>query len=385
MSVIESVRQHADEMIAIRRDLHSHPETAFEEYRTADLIARRLSEWGWKVKSGAGTTSVVGTLSAGHGRKSIMIRADIDALPMQEDVGLAWASRNRGRMHACGHDGHTAILLAAARHLAETKEFSGTVHVVFQPAEEIVAGARRMIDEGLFKQFPADHVYGLHNIPGMAAGTFGFREGPFWAAFDTYEIDVEGFGSHASQPHRSKDPIVAGASLVMALQSIVSRNVDPVEPAVVTVGVFQAGTAANVIAQRAQLRISTRAFTEEMRAFLRQRIFEIADLQARTFGAVASVLHSSGVAPVINDAATTRKVEKVARNLFGDERILQNVPLMSYSDDFSVFSQNCPGCYVVVGNGDSKPLHNPGYDFNDEILVDAASMWVSLVESNLMA
>jgi hippurate hydrolase len=175
MSVIESVRQHADEMIAIRRDLHSHPETAFEEHRTVDLIARRLSEWGWKVKSGTGATGVVGTLSAGHGRRSIMIRADIDALPMQEDVGLAWASRNRGRMHACGHDGHTAILLAAARHLADTKEFSGTVHVVFQPAEEIVAGARRMVDEGLFKEFPADHVYGLHNIPSMAAGSFGFH------------------------------------------------------------------------------------------------------------------------------------------------------------------------------------------------------------------
>lgn len=377
------LRQHADEMIAMRRDLHSHPETAFEEQRTTDLIARRLSEWGWKVKAGPGVTGVIGTLSAGSGSKTIMIRADIDALPIQEEAGPAWASRTPGRMHACGHDGHTAILLAAARQLSDTKNFSGTVHVAFQPAEEIGAGAKKMVEEGLFSEFPADHVYGLHNIPGMASGTFGFREGSFWAASDTYEIDVEGFGAHASQPHRSKDPIVAASSIVMALQSIVSRNLDPVEPAVVTVGVFQAGTASNVIAQRAQLRISARSFTEETREFLRQRIAEIADLQAKAFGVDASVLHRNGTPPVINDAETTRKVEQVVRSLFGDQRIVRNVPLMSYSDDFSVFSQNCPGCYVVVGNGDSKPLHNPGYDFNDGILIDAATMWVSLVESHL--
>jgi hippurate hydrolase len=285
--VLAGIRATESEMVALRHHLHAHPELAFEEFATSDLVAERLAAWGYEVHRGLGGTGVVGTLRAGTGTRRLGLRADMDALPIHEQTGLPYASRHAGRMHACGHDGHTAILLAAARELAQARGFDGTLHLIFQPAEEGLGGGRKMVEDGLFERFPCDAIFALHNMPGFAEGQFGFREGSFMASSDTVVITVRGKGGHGSAPHLSADPVVAAAHLVLALQTVVSRNVDPRDMAVVSVGAIHGGDAPNVIPGEVELRLSVRAYRPEVRALLRERITALAHAQAATLGAEA--------------------------------------------------------------------------------------------------
>jgi len=371
------------EMIGLRHRIHQHPELAFEEHQTADLVAERLAAWGYEVHRGLGGTGVVGTLRHGSGGKRIGIRADMDALPIVETTGLPYASRHHGKMHACGHDGHTATLLAAARHLSLHRRFSGTLHLIFQPAEEGGGGARRMIEDGLFELFPCDAVFALHNAPGQPVGTLAFRSGAALASADRVIIDIKGRGGHAAMPHYSADPIVAGASVVMALQSIVARNVDPLQSAVVTVGMFQAGTVNNVIPGTARLELSVRALDREVRKALRQRITDIASSHAAGLGCVAEVDYQEGYPVLVNTAAETAFAAQVATELIGPERVLLDKPAVMGSEDFAYMLEHRPGCYLFLGNGDgagSCMVHNPGYDFNDAAMETGAAFWSLLAE-----
>jgi hippurate hydrolase len=371
------------EMIALRHHIHQHPELAFEEHATSQLVAERLAAWGYEVHRGLGGTGVVGQLRQGSGSRSIGIRADMDALPITEATGLAYASLHHGKMHACGHDGHTATLLAAARHLAQTRRFSGTLNLIFQPAEEGGGGARRMVEEGLFQRFPCDAVFALHNAPGMPVGTLGFRSGPTLASADKVVITLQGRGGHAAMPHYSADPIVAGASVVMALQSIVARNVDPLQSAVVTVGLFQSGTVNNVIPASARLELSVRALDREIRKLLQQRIREVAAQQAASFGVAAEVDYQEGYPVLVNTAAETAFAARVATELVGPERVALDKPAVMGSEDFAYMLEHRPGCYLFLGNGDgagSCMVHNPGYDFNDAAMETGAAFWSLLAE-----
>jgi hippurate hydrolase len=371
------------DMIGLRRHIHQHPELAFEEHATSDLVAERLAEWGYEVHRGLGGTGVVGRLRHGGGGKSIGIRADMDALPITEATGLAYASRHHGKMHACGHDGHTATLLAAARHLAQTRRFSGTLNLIFQPAEEGAGGAKRMVDDGLFERFPCDAIFALHNAPGQAVGTLAFRSGAALASADRVVIEIKGKGGHAAMPHFSSDPIVAGSSIVMALQSIVARNIDPLASAVVTVGMFQAGTANNVIPGTARLELSVRALDREVRKLLRQRIEDIAVAQASSLGVMAQVDYQEGYPVLVNTDAETAFAAQVATELLGPQRVLLDRPAVMGSEDFAIMLEHRPGCYLFLGNGDgagSCMVHNPGYDFNDDAMATGAAFWSLLAE-----
>ncbi len=371
------------EMIGLRHHIHQHPELAFEEHATSDLVAQRLAEWGYAVHRGLGGTGVVGQLRHGGGSRSIGIRADMDALPITEATGLAYASQHHGKMHACGHDGHTATLLAAARHLSQTRRFSGTLNLIFQPAEEGAGGAKRMVDEGLFQRFPCDAIFALHNAPGQPLGTLGFRSGPALASADRVIIVLRGKGGHAAMPHFSSDPIVAGSSIVMALQSIVARNIDPLASAVVTVGMFQAGTANNVIPGTARLELSVRALDRDVRRLLRQRIEDIAVAQAGSLGVVAEVDYQEGYPVLVNTQAETAFAAQVATELVGPERVLLDRPAVMGSEDFAFMLEHRPGCYLFLGNGDgagSCMVHNPGYDFNDAAMETGAAFWSLLAE-----
>jgi hippurate hydrolase len=371
------------EMIDLRHRIHQHPELAFEEHATSDLVAERLAAWGYEVHRGLGGTGVVGTLRHGTGSKRIGIRADMDALPIVEATGLPYASQHHGKMHACGHDGHTATLLAAARHLSLHRRFSGTLHLIFQPAEEGGGGARRMVEEGLFTQFPCDAVFALHNAPGQPVGTLAFRSGPALASADRVVIVLKGRGGHAAMPHFSADPIVAGASVVMALQSIVARNVDPLQSAVVTVGLFQSGTVNNVIPASARLELSVRALDREVRRLLRQRIQEVVAQQAASLGVAAEVDYQEGYPVLVNTAAETAFAAQVATELIGADRVLLDKPAVMGSEDFAYMLEHCPGCYLFLGNGDgagSCMVHNPGYDFNDAAMETGAAYWSLLAE-----
>lgn len=300
---LQAVRAHEDEFIALRRDIHQHPELPFEELRTSDLVAARLRDWGYHVERGLGGTGVVGQLQRGDGKRTLGLRADMDALPIQEATGLQYASRNQGVMHACGHDGHTAMLLAAAKVLAEQGDFSGTLNLIFQPAEEYGTsdcGAVRMINDGLFDKYPCDAVFSMHNMPGWPQGHLIFREGPMMASSDKVYITLVGHGGHGAVPHKTADPVVAAASLVMALQTVVSRNVDPLQTAVVTVGVLQSGRANNVIPDSAYLELSVRALDSEVRSLLQQRITEITHAQAQSFGVKAEIDYRRGYAALVN-------------------------------------------------------------------------------------
>ncbi|PRH84832.1 amidohydrolase [Labrys okinawensis] len=372
-----------DEFIALRRKLHTQPELAYREEKTSALVAGYLEGWGYEVARNVGGTGVVGTLRSGRGGRAVGIRADMDALPITEATGLPYASTVPGVMHACGHDGHTAILLAAAKHLAETRAFSGTLRVIFQPAEENGGGARAMIKDGLFERFPVDAVFGLHNWPGVPAGEFGFLTGPAMASVDLAVIRIIGQGGHGAKPQQAVDPVVASASLVLALQTVVSRNVDPLEAVVVTVGSIHGGIAPNVIPDSVELQLTIRTFNDEVRESVRQRIIELAQSQATAFGARAEVHYPRGYPVLVNHAGETEFARQVAARHFGEERIRQRFRPITASEDFAYLLQEKPGSYLFIGNGDSADLHNPRYDFNDAILVDAARYWVALVQDYL--
>lgn len=378
----------AESLREIRHQIHHHPELAYEEVATAALVADKLEQWGWQVTRGVGRTGVVGTLKAGDGKRSIGIRADMDALPIVEQTGLPYASGTHGKMHACGHDGHTTMLLGAAQHLAETRRFSGTVHLYFQPAEEtgIDSGAKTMIEEGLFERFPCDAVFGVHNHPGAEPGVFLFRKGPFMSAGDKAIITVEGVGGHAARPHLTVDPVVIAASIVMALQTVVARNVDPSQPAVVTVGSMHAGTANNVIASTARLELSVRSFSPEVRALLKKRITELAGQQAASYGGKAIVEYIEGYPVVVNSDAETEFAIGVARELVGHDKVVAHADILMGSEDFAFMLQKRPGTFLRIGNGvgeDGCMVHNPHYDFNDHNLTVGAAFWARLVERYL--
>jgi len=388
LPALPGIRALEEEMIALRQHIHAYPELSFEEFATADLVAGKLSEWGYEVHRGLGGTGVVGLLRQGSGGKMIGLRADMDALPIIEQTGLPYASRHEGVMHACGHDGHTAMLLSAARYLAESRDFDGSLVVIFQPAEEGDGGAQRMLDDGLFELFPCDAVFAMHNMPGLPVGKLGFLEGPFMASTDTVTIRVDGVGGHGAMPHKAVDPVLAGSAIVMALQSIVSRTVDPLDTAVVTVGAFHAGIAANVIPDHAELQLSVRALKASVRDELIERITRIAQAQASGFGARATVDvdEAQRFPALFNDEAKTAFARQVAIDWVGEEGLIPNMKPLTGSEDFAVMLQRCPGCYLLIGNGDGEGgcmVHNPGYDFNDDCLATGASYWVRLVEAFL--
>ncbi|MBB6562225.1 hippurate hydrolase [Acidovorax soli] len=385
--VLPGIRAIEAEMVALRRHIHAHPELAFEEFATADLVAARLAEWGYAVHRGLGGTGVVGTLRLGSSPRALGLRADMDALPIHEETGLPYASTHAGKMHACGHDGHTAILLAAARHLAQERNFDGTLHLVFQPAEEGLGGGRKMIEDGLFEQFPCDAIFALHNMPGHPVGTFGFMGGPFMASSDSVTITVKGRGGHGSAPHLAADPVVAAAHIVLALQTIVSRNVDPREMAVISVGAIHGGDAPNVIPGSVLMRLTVRAYRPEIRALLRERITALVQAQAATLGVQAEVDYHWRYPALVNDVASTDFARQVALDWLGEDGLMPDLQPLTGSEDFSFMLEQCPGSYLIVGNGVGDThgtggcmVHNPGYDFNDACLPLASTYWVKLTE-----
>ena len=386
LPALDDIRAHEDEMVAIRRRIHAQPELAFEERATSDLVADCLQRWGYEVHRGLAVTGVVGTLKAGTGTRRIGLRADMDALPIRESTGKPWASQVLGKMHACGHDGHTAMLLAAARHLAATQRFDGIVHLVFQPAEEGLGGARRMLEEGFLDLFPVEAIFGMHNSPGRPAGRFVAHAGPTMASGDTCIVRIRGTGGHGAMPHRATDAVVAASSFVMALQTIVSRNVPPLEAGIVSVGAFLAGDAPNVIPGEVELRLTVRAFSAAVRDLLERRIGEIARAQAESFGCSADVNYMRRYPVLVNHPRETAFCAQVVRDWLGPEGLLEAEPV-SASEDFAFFLERIPGCYVFIGNGEGEEggcmVHNPGYDFNDRCLSTGATYWVKLVESCL--
>ncbi|MFN5177636.1 M20 aminoacylase family protein [Limnohabitans sp.] len=389
-NLLEALEQQAEPFIALRRDLHQHPEMGFLEFRTSDRVAEQLSQWGYTVTRGLGGTGVVGQLRRGTGRKSLGLRADMDALPIEETTGLPYASCNAGVMHACGHDGHTAMLLAAARHIAENVPFSGTLHLIFQPAEEGLGGARKMMEDGLFDRFPCDAVFAMHNMPGHPQGHLVLREGPMMASSDSVTITLEGTGGHGAMPHQAADPVVAGAAIVMGLQSIVSRNVDPQETAVITVGAFNAGIANNVIPQQAVLNLSVRALNPQVRELLEKRIDQLAQAQAQSYGVRAHVDYKRGYPVLVNHARETDFAGDVAEELLGSERVTRQGKALTGSEDFAFFLEKVPGSYLLIGNGDGAGdghgacmVHNPGYDFHDGNIAIGSAFWALLVQRYL--
>ena len=385
-AALDEIRAHEAEMVALRHRIHANPELAYEERATADLVAESLARWGYEVHRGLGVTGVVGTLKAGTGTRRIGLRADMDALPIKETSGKPWASQVLGKMHACGHDGHTAMLLSAARHLAATKRFDGIVHLVFQPAEEGLGGAKKMLDDGFLELFPCEAMFGMHNSPGKPEGRFMVLPGYAMASSDSCVIKVRGKGGHGAMPHHAADPVVAASAIVMALQTIVSRNVPPLEMGIVTVGAFLAGDAPNVIPGEAELRLTVRAYKPEVRDLLEKRITEIAQTQAAVFGSAAEVNYQRRYPMLYNHPKETAFCAEVVREWMGEQGLVETEPVTG-SEDFSFFLEKVPGCYVFIGNGEGEQggcmVHNPGYDFNDRCLSTGASYWVRLVESYL--
>lgn len=388
MPVIDRLKHSHAEMVGWRRDLHAHPETAFEETRTARLVAEKLASFGIEVHPGVARTGVVGALRAGASARAIGLRADLDGLHIQEQNEFAHRSRYAGRMHACGHDGHTTMLLGAARHLAETKRFDGTVYFIFQPAEENEGGGRAMVEEGLFDRFPMEGVYGMHNWPGIAAGKFGVLPGPMMASFDIFEIAVSGRGAHAAMPHTGIDPVVAASALVQALQTIPSRTLDPIEPAVVTVTQFHAGDAWNVIPEQAILRGTTRAFRPAVQDQIEAGIRRVCAGIDATHGTRSSVRYERRYPPTVNHPRETGIAAAAMAAVVGAENVLTDLQPTMGAEDFAFMLRAKPGCYVWIGNGPGAGgcvLHSPRYDFNDEILPIGASYWATLVEQVLAA
>jgi hippurate hydrolase len=390
--LLDALQARAGEFISLRRDIHRHPELAFQEHRTAALVADKLEGWGYAVERGIGGTGVVGTLVRGQGKKRLGIRADMDALPIDEATGLEYASCHSGVMHACGHDGHTAMLLAAARHLADQGRFDGTLHLIFQPAEEGGGGALRMMEDGLFERFPCYAVFAMHNMPGIAQGRLVLREGAAMASSDYASITLHGTGGHGAMPHHATDPVVAAASIVMALQTIVSRNIDPLHAAVVTVGALHAGKANNVIPATATLELSVRALDREVRATVERRIKALVAAQAESFGVKAQIDWKPGYAVLVNTPAETAFAREVAVELVGAEQVTLQGPPLTGSEDFAFMLERVPGSYVLIGNGTGEGIgeggcmvHNPGYDFNDHNIGVGSAYWVLLAERFLAA
>jgi amidohydrolase len=388
MPVKNRIAEFHSDMIEWRHDLHSHPETAFEEVRTAGIVAEKLAGFGLEVHRGLARTGVVGVLKAGKGSRSIGLRADMDALDLTELNGFGHRSQHDGKMHACGHDGHTTMLLGAARYLAEARNFDGTVYFIFQPAEENEAGGRVMVDEGLFRLFPCEGVYGMHNMPGIPVGQMGVMQGPMMASADFFQIDVKGVGAHGAFPHTGVDPILVASEMVLALQRIVSRSVDPLQQAVVSVTQFNSGFTSNVIPEGATLKGTTRAFLPEVQDMIEREMKRIADGVASAHGAQAKFHYDRRYPPTVNTAAETEIAAAAAAGVVGEANVRRDLPPVMGAEDFGWMLKAKPGCYVWIGNGDEPGgchVHNPNYDFNDEILPIGASYWAALVEQVLPA
>ena len=387
MPINNRIAEFTDEMTAWRRHIHQHPETAFEEHKTSDYVALRLHEFGIDVHRGLAGTGVVGTLKGDKGDgPAIGLRADMDALDIEEASDVAYKSQNPGKMHASGHDGHTAMLLGAAKYLAETRNFAGKVHFIFQPAEENEAGGRVMIEDGLFEKFPVESVYGMHNMPGIPVGEFAIRPGPIMASSDVFEIELKGVGTHAALPDLGRDPIIAASQLAVSLQTIISRTVSPFDAAVVTVTQIHAGDTWNVLPEEAVLRGTTRAFKEELQDHMEAEIRRIAEHTAKAFGMTAQLHYERRYPPTVNDASETDVTAAVARKIAGDERVFLDKEPMMGAEDFAFMLNERPGAYMWIGNGPREGgcmLHNPNYDFNDEVLPIGASYWAELVETRL--
>ena len=390
MSLLKPILADADALASLRRDLHAHPELGYQEQRTAALIADTLTQWGIPVHRGLGGTGVVGIVRNGSSARALGLRADIDALPVTERNTFAHASVHQGRMHACGHDGHTAMLLAAARYLAAHRGFDGTVYLVFQPAEEGGGGARAMIRDGLFERFPMEAIFGIHNWPGLAAGQFALRAGPVFASTSEFKVTIRGRGAHAAMPHNSIDPLPVACQIVQAFQTVISRNKRPLDPAVISTTMIHAGEATNVIPEACELQGTVRTFTVEVLDMIEQRMRRIAEATCEASGAGCEFAFTRNYPPTVNHARETGFVRELLGELVGAENVKEFEPTMG-AEDFSYFLQEKPGCYFVIGNGDGTHrsaghgagpcmLHNPSYDFNDELIPLGGSMWVRLAE-----
>lgn len=396
MKLIDPIVQFQSELQQIRRDIHAHPELAYEEVRTADVVAQKLSEWGIPVVRGLGVTGVVGIIKQGDSPRAIGLRADMDALPMPEINTFAHASRHAGKMHACGHDGHTAMLLGAAYYLARHRNFDGTVYVIFQPAEEGGRGAERMIQDGLFEKYPMDAVFGMHNWPGIPAGHFGVTPGAQMASSNEFHVTVKGRGSHAAQPHKAADPVMTAVHIAQAWQSIVARNINPNDPAVVSITQIHTGSATNVIPDEAMMVGTVRTFSLPVLDLIERRMKEIAEHTAAAFDATVDFRFNRNYPPLINHAKETAFAVEVLTEQFGADHVDAHTEPTMGAEDFAFMLQHKPGCYVFLGNGDGGHrdqghglgpcnLHNPSYDFNDDLLPIGATYWVRLAEKFLQA
>ncbi|MBM3353546.1 MAG: amidohydrolase [Betaproteobacteria bacterium] len=386
MGAIHAIEQFAPEMTGWRRDIHAHPELGFEEQRTSDLVATQLAAFGIEVHRGVGRTGVVGVLRAGTSKRAVGLRADMDALPIQEANTFEHRSQHQGRMHACGHDGHTTMLLGAAKYLAATRNFDGTVHFIFQPAEEGIGGAKAMIDDGLFRRFSCEAVFGMHNRPGMPLGRFAVKAGPMMAGGAFFDIDIEGRGAHGARPESGVDPVLAASHVVAALQSIVARNVRPLDTAVLSVTQVHGGDAYNVIPQKVRLSGTVRAFSNEIMELVGRNMARIAEGVASGFGARAKTDFRVIFPPTINDPAQAEFAAGICAGLVGAENVKRDPPLIMASEDFAFMLNEVPGCYINIGNGDGEgacEVHNPSYDFNDRALPLGASFFARLVETRL--
>ncbi|PPR59631.1 MAG: putative hydrolase YxeP [Alphaproteobacteria bacterium MarineAlpha4_Bin2] len=387
MPIKDEIAAFVEEMRAWRRDIHAHPETAFEETRTSNIVADKLQSFGIEVHRGLATTGVVGTLAVGNSNRAIGLRADLDALDILEENTFDHVSTNPGKMHACGHDGHTAMLLGAAKYLSETRRFNGTVQFIFQPAEENEAGGRVMCEDGLFELFPVEAVYGMHNQPGLPLGKFGMRVGPSMASADMFEIMVTGKGSHAAHPHHGADPIVTGSEIVTALQRIASRVTNPIDAAVVSVTQFHSGTNMNVIPEIAVIKGTCRTLSRTVQDTVEVRLKEVARGIAAAHGLTAEIVYDRRYPVLVNTAEETIKAAKAAIAVAGEENVNTDHPPTMGSEDFAWMLQERPGCYIRVGNGEGEDggcvVHNPHYDFNDQAAVYGASYWATLVEQEL--
>jgi amidohydrolase len=386
MPTIPRLEEMKQEMTAWRRDLHAHPELGFQEQRTSELVASKLASFGVEVHRGVGRTGIVGVLRAGSSKRAVGLRADMDALPIREANRFEHRSKHEGRMHACGHDGHTTMLLGTAKYLAETRRFDGTVHFIFQPAEEGMGGAQAMIADGLFKRFPCEAVFGMHNRPGMPLGKFAVRSGAMMAGGAFFDIDIEGVGAHGARPESGIDPVLVAAHVATALQSIVARNVRPVDTAVVSVTQIHAGDAYNVIPQMARLSGTVRAFSDATMELIGRNLARIAEGVARGFGATAKTDFRLTYAPLVNNAAEAEFAAGICAEVVGTDSVRRDPPLIMASEDFSFMLKEVPGCYINIGNGDGEgacEVHNPSYDFNDAALPYGASFFARLIETRL--